>query len=48
MLGEIWFKNKCKFIDSEEVCGLIRQATITVYNEYNGTKSYTYTKEELG
>ena len=40
-----WFKNKCEFIDSddEKLCGgCIRQAVITVDNECNGTKSYTY------
>jgi hypothetical protein len=36
-----WFKNKCKSFGGD-----IRQATITVYNEYNGTKSYTYVEEE--
>lgn len=35
-----WFKNKCKLI------GSVRQATITVDNEYYGTKSYTYEEEE--
>lgn len=35
-----WFKNKCKLIHS------VRQATITVDNEYYGTKSYTYLEEE--
>lgn len=41
-----WFKNKCKFINNREAPGFIRQATITVDNEYNGTKSYTYVEEE--
>ena len=36
-----WFKNKCKSLD-----GKVRQATVTVYNEYHGTKSYTYGEEE--
>ena len=40
-----WFKNKCKAIDSGEEGGRVRQATITVYNELNGTKSYTYSEE---
>ena len=35
-----WFKNKCKLI------GSVRQATITVDNEYYGTKSYTYSEVE--
>ena len=42
-----WFKSKCEFINDEEVYGgWIRQATITVYNGYYGTKSYTYEEEE--
>lgn len=42
-----WFKNKCKFIGNEEVHGgWIRQATITVDNEYYGAKSYTYEEKE--
>jgi hypothetical protein len=36
-----WFKNKCKSFN-----GNLRQATITAYNECNGTKSYTYAEEE--
>lgn len=32
-----WFKSKC-----ESLGGRVRQATITVNNEYNGTKSYTH------
>ena len=35
-----WFKNKCQLIGNVR-CG-IRQATITVDNEYNGIKSYTW------
>lgn len=35
-----WFKDKCKLI------GSVRQATITVDNEYYGTKSYTYSEEK--
>lgn len=35
-----WFKNKC-----ESLGGKVRQATITVYNVYHGTKSYTYGEE---
>ena len=34
-----WFKQKCKGL-------LIRQATITVENEVNGTKNWTYKEEE--
>lgn len=34
-----WFKQKCKGL-------IIRQATITVENEVNGTKNWTYKEEE--
>lgn len=42
-----WFKNKCKLLDNYDEAGsYIRQATITVYNEHGGEKSYTYEEEE--
>ena len=41
-----WFKNKCKLIDGVRGFGSIRQATITAHNELNGTKSYTYVRED--
>ena len=37
----IWFKDKCKFINDSGV-GFIRQAVITVGNEINGTRTWTY------
>lgn len=34
-----WFKEKCKLL-------WVRNAVITVYNEWNGTETYTYEESE--
>lgn len=36
-----WFKDKCKSISEDY---MIRQAVITVENEWSGTESWTYTQ----
>lgn len=41
-----WFKEKCKLCDAGDDNVWIRQATITVSNEYSTTESWTYTREE--
>ena len=40
-----WFADKCKLINDYDGCW-VRQATITVWNEDNGTVNWTYKREE--
>lgn len=37
----VWFKDKCKFIN-DSGAGFIRQATVTVDNELEGNRTWTY------
>jgi len=41
-----WFADKCKLINDCDYGCWVRQATITVHNEYNGTVNWTYKREE--
>ncbi len=40
-----WFKEKCKFCNSDNTHVWVRQATITASNERYGTESWTYEEE---